>query len=148
MWFSLGFPSGLAVKNLSANAGDVILIPGLGRSPGERNGNPFQYSCLKNSIDRSTWKVHGVTKGQTRLSTYAHTLFIHSLYFKYPSRNTICFFNSKIIFYTGVYWLARLCQFQVYSKEIHVSILFQIIFPFRFLYRFVYILSRIPCAIQ
>ena len=46
------------VKNLSANAGDardVGLIPGSGRSPGERNGNPLQYSCLKNPMDRGAW---------------------------------------------------------------------------------------------
>ena len=65
--FSLGwlsFPGGSAVKNLPANAGDVGLIPRLGRSPGERNGNPFQYSCLGNPMDRRTWQttVYGVTK--------------------------------------------------------------------------------------
>ena len=53
-----GFPGGPYVKNLPANAGDerdVGLIPGLGRSPGEGNGNPFQYSCLENSMDRGAW---------------------------------------------------------------------------------------------
>ena len=47
----MGFPGGSVVKNPSANAGDAGLIPGLGRSPGERNGNPVQYSCLENHID-------------------------------------------------------------------------------------------------
>ena len=61
------------VKNPSANAGDAGdagLIPGLGRSSGEENGNPLQYSCLENSIDRGTWQapVNGVTKNWTRLS--------------------------------------------------------------------------------
>ena len=44
--------------------GDLSLIPGLGRSPGDRNGSPFQYSCLENAMDRGTWRatVHGVTK--------------------------------------------------------------------------------------
>ena len=52
------------VKNLSASAGDTSLIPGLGRSPGGRNGNLLQYSCLENSTDRGTWQatVHGVTR--------------------------------------------------------------------------------------
>ena len=52
------------VKNPSASAGVVGLIPGLGRSPGEGNGNPLQYSCLGNSMDRAAWQatVHGVTK--------------------------------------------------------------------------------------
>ena len=51
------------VKNPPAN-GEVGLIPGLGRSPGERNGNPFYYSCLGNPVDRGAWwaAVHGVTK--------------------------------------------------------------------------------------
>ena len=58
------------VGNPSANAGDVGLIPGLGRSPGEDNGNPLQYSCLGKPMDRRTWKatVHGVTRSWTQLS--------------------------------------------------------------------------------
>ena len=58
------------VKNLSPNAGDIGLIPGLERSPGEGNGEPFQYSCLGNAMDRGAWwiTVHGVTKSRTRLS--------------------------------------------------------------------------------
>ena len=50
---------------------DAGLIPGLGRSPGEGNGNPLQYSCLENSKDREDWwaTVHGVAKSQTRLSS-------------------------------------------------------------------------------
>ena len=60
----------LVVKNPPANAGDardVGLIPGSGRSPGVGNGNPFQYSCLENLMDRRAWKVtvHGATKSQT-----------------------------------------------------------------------------------
>ena len=43
------------VKNLPANVGDLGSIPGWGRSPGEENGNPFQYSCLENSMDRGAW---------------------------------------------------------------------------------------------
>ena len=52
------------VENLPANTGDAGLIPGLGRSPGEGNGNPLQYSCLENSMDRGTWQatVHEVAK--------------------------------------------------------------------------------------
>ena len=55
------------VKNLPANIGDMGLIPGLGRSPGERNGNPLKYSFPGNSMDRGAWWaiVHGVTKRQT-----------------------------------------------------------------------------------
>ena len=43
------------IKNLPANAGEMSLIPGSGRSPGEGNGNPLQYSCLGNSMDRGAW---------------------------------------------------------------------------------------------
>ena len=52
------------VKNLPTNAGDVGSIPGLGRSPGEGNGNPLQYSGLENPMDRGPWQaaVHGVTR--------------------------------------------------------------------------------------
>ena len=52
------------VKNLPANAGDTGSIPGSGKSPGEGNGNPLQYSCLRNSMGRGDWwaTIHGVTK--------------------------------------------------------------------------------------
>ena len=64
---SQGFSVGSVVKNLPDNAGDagdVGLIPGLGRSPGEGNGNPLQYSFLRNPMDRGAWRVtvHGSHK--------------------------------------------------------------------------------------
>ena len=60
------------VKNPPANAGDIRnegSIPGLGRSPGERNGNPLQYSCLENPMDRGAWQatVHKISKSRTGL---------------------------------------------------------------------------------
>ena len=60
------------VKASAYNAGDPGLIPGLGRSPGEGNGNPLQYSCLENLMDRGAWQatVHGVAKSRTRLSDF------------------------------------------------------------------------------
>ena len=66
----MGFPGGTVAKNLPIKAGDVKdmgLIPGSGRSPGEGNGNPLQYSCLENSKDRGAWWaiVHGITKSLT-----------------------------------------------------------------------------------
>ena len=62
-----GFPDGTVIKNPPANVGDVGSVPGLGRSPGEENGNPLLYSCLENSTDRGARQVtvHGVTKSQT-----------------------------------------------------------------------------------
>ena len=58
------FPGGSEVKNLPTNAGDWGLIPGSERSPGEGNGNPIQYSCLGNPMDRGACRftVHGVAK--------------------------------------------------------------------------------------
>ena len=64
-------PSGsLDGKESACNSGDQGLIPGLGRSPGEGNDNPFQYSCWENSMDRGAWwaTVYGVSKSQTQLS--------------------------------------------------------------------------------
>ena len=60
----MGFPGSSVVKNLSANAGDAGSVPGSERSSGEGNGNPLQYSCLGNSMDRGAWRatVQGVTK--------------------------------------------------------------------------------------
>ena len=58
------FPGVSVVKNLPVNVGSASLIPGLGRSPGEGNGNPLQYSCLGNPMDRGAWQseIHGVAK--------------------------------------------------------------------------------------
>ena len=63
----LGFPGGSDGKEFACNAEDLGSIPGLGRYPGGGHGNPFQYSCLENTIDREAWwtTVHGVTKSQT-----------------------------------------------------------------------------------
>ena len=66
----LGLPGGSVVKNPSANAGDegdAGSIPGLGRSLGVGNGNPLQYSCLENSMDRGAWQAtpHWVAKSRT-----------------------------------------------------------------------------------
>ena len=65
-----GFPGGSVVKNMPVNtgaAGDMGLIPELGRSPGEGNSNPLQYSCQVNPMDRGAWRatVHGVKNSQT-----------------------------------------------------------------------------------
>ena len=65
-----GFPGGSDGEESACNAGDPGSIPGLGRSPGEGNGNPFQCFCLENPMDRGAWwaTVHGVTKSRTGLS--------------------------------------------------------------------------------
>ena len=65
-----GFPHSSVGKEAACEAGDQSLIPGSGRSPGEGNGNPLQYYCLANPMDREAWQatVHGVAKSWIRLS--------------------------------------------------------------------------------
>ena len=67
--FTRGFPDGSDSKESACNVGDLRSVPGLGRSPGGGHGNPLQYSCLENPMDKGAWwaTVHGVTKSQTRL---------------------------------------------------------------------------------
>ena len=67
---AIGFPGGSDGKESTRSARDPGSIPGLGRSPGEGNSNPLQYSCLENPMDRGTWQaaVYGVAQSQTRLS--------------------------------------------------------------------------------
>ena len=67
----MGFPCGSAGKESACNAGDRGSIPGLGRSRGEGNGNPLQYSCLENPMDRGAWRatVHGVARVRDDLVT-------------------------------------------------------------------------------
>ena len=67
----MGFPGGSVSKESACSAGGLGSIPGLGRSPGEGNGNPLQYSCLENPMDRGIrWAtVHGVTRVEHNLAT-------------------------------------------------------------------------------
>ena len=64
---SMGFPGGSDSKESACNVGDLGLMAGLGRSPGEGNGYSLQYSCLKNSVDRGAWRaaIHRVAKSWT-----------------------------------------------------------------------------------
>ena len=63
----MGFPGGSDGKESAYNVGDLGLTPGSGRSPGGGHGNPLQYSCLENPMNRGAWKakVHGVAEGRT-----------------------------------------------------------------------------------
>ena len=74
----LGFPHGSEVKASACNVGDLGSIPESGRSPGEANDNPLQYSCLENPMDWGAWwtTVHRVTKSRTRLRDFTH--FTHT----------------------------------------------------------------------
>ena len=89
------FPRGSDGKLPACNAGDPGSIPGWGRSPAEGNGNPLQYSCLENPMDRGAWWaiVHGVEKSWTQLSDFTCTFF--TMYFKYspfPLDSIVTFF--------------------------------------------------------
>jgi len=77
----LGFPGGLKGKASAYNAGDPGSIPESGRSPGEGNGTPIQYSCLENPMDGGAWEaaVHGVAKSQTRLNGFTFTFHFDAL---------------------------------------------------------------------
>ena len=87
----LGSPDCSVVKDPPAKAGaarDASLIPGLGRSPGNGNGNPLQYSCRENPIDRRAWWAtgHGVAKSQTQLSDHARVPPLCPVPFPTPGR--------------------------------------------------------------
>ena len=90
---ALSFPGDSAVKNLPVKAGDTGLIPGSGRSPGEENGNPLQYSCLENPRDRGDWwaAVHGVAKSRTQLNNWAcmHILEHSNKYYNINSQRVV-----------------------------------------------------------
>ena len=89
-----GFPGGSDGKESACKVGDPDLIPELGISPGEGNGNPLQYSCLENSMDRRAWQatVHGVAKSQTLLGDFHfHFITSDSSFVVYPEPFTIYF---------------------------------------------------------
>ena len=77
-------PHGSEDKESACSAGDPGSIPGSGRSPGEGNGNPLQYSWLENSMDRGAWwaTVHGVTKSWIQLSDF-HYIFTYSCIYRH-----------------------------------------------------------------
>ena len=90
-----GFPGGSEVKASACSAGDLGSIPGLGRSPGEGNGNPLQYSCLENPMDGGAWWItfHGVAKSRTRLSDF--TMAVQILIGSVSQQSVI----SKVLLY-------------------------------------------------
>ena len=97
------------------NAGDPGSIPGLGRSPGEGNGNSLQYSCLENSMDRGAWKatVHGVAKSWTQLSTCTH------MHFSYYSHNI-----ASTTYKKTTKWTTFLSQ-EIQNENLGTSLAFQ-----------------------
>ena len=77
------FPGDSEVKASAWHTGDQGSIPGSGRSPGEGNGTPLQYSCLENPMEGGAWQatVHGITKSPTRLSDFTFTFFLTAVRF-------------------------------------------------------------------
>ena len=105
------------VKNPPASAGEARVVdsaPGSGRAPGIGNGNPLQYACLENSMDREVWwaTVHGVAKSRTQLNTHnTHTQWVR---FRFSSQWTqhfreICSESWPISLFTEVWW-ANWCK--------------------------------------
>ena len=92
----MGFPGGSVVKNLPDTAGDAGLIPGSGRSPEEENGDPLQYSCLRNPMDRgSQWvTAHGIQRVRNDLATKQRQSKIYTLYLPaYKLQGSYFFFH-------------------------------------------------------
>ena len=87
----LGFPYNSVGKESACNAGDLGSIPRLGRSPGEGNGNPVQYSCLENPTDRGAWQatVHGVTRVGPNLATSLRLLLLDKILHRHKNFSTI-----------------------------------------------------------
>ena len=107
---SNGLPWWLSSKESACNEGDPASVPGLGRSPGGRHGNPLQYSCLENLMDRGTWWaiVHRVTKSCRQLSDWAHydmTQGKHSLRIDMFFENRILFSNRRGLTIISKIWL-------------------------------------------
>ena len=100
-FFSCGFPGGSDGKASAYSAGNPGLIPGLGRSPGEGNGNTLQYPCLENPLDRGAWQaaVHGVAKSWTGLSDFTFTFFSCSAAFS-------CYLICMLLERTVLFWPA------------------------------------------
>ena len=136
----MDFPGGSEGKVSVYNAGDLGSIPGLGRSAGEGNGNPLQYYCLKNPMDRGAWQatVHGVAKSRTRLSDFTFLSFHFRFILEINKENTKAVYSNtatergfqgqyilNIIFHYGLpqdllkledNYFTMSCQFLLYNK--------------------------------
>ena len=107
---------GSVAENVPADAGDVSLISGSGRSPGEGNGYSLQYSCLGNPMDRGVWRapVHGVTKSRTQLSMHTHNALYGSEFIRLNSvplyvHTTFCS-SIQLLINMSCFQLCELCE--------------------------------------
>ena len=102
---SVGFPDGSVVKNPFANAGESGLIPGSGRSPGVGNGNPLQYSCLGNPMDRRASGLQSIRSQRVG----------HDLVTKQRQQQQ-CFYKRTLNYYIYLYiWLSHLLDFELFE---------------------------------
>ena len=103
----MGFPGGSEGKASHCNAGDLGSIPGSGRPPGEGNGNPLQYFCLENPIDRGAWwaTVHGIAKSRTRLSNFTFSTSFLSIH-KSIKYTYLCMYKHLCIVFLNFTFLA------------------------------------------
>ena len=111
-WCCRDFPGGSGGKASAYNAGDPGLIPGSGRSPGEGNGTPLQYSCLENPMDRGVWwaTVHRATESRTWLSNFTFTFFL---------------WCCKWHYFTFFLWLnTPLYTYTTFSLSVHLGCLY------------------------
>ena len=113
------FPGGSEDKACACNVGDLGSIPGLGRSPGEGNGNPLQYSCLENPMDRGAWRatVHRVAKSPTRLSNFTSLIFVLVMLYSFQCTNLS---HLWLNLFQNILFLLMLLQMGF--KEIYLSI--------------------------
>ena len=125
----LGFPCGSDSKESSCNAGDPDLIPGLGKSPGEGNGNLLQYSWLENPMDGGAWHatVHGLAKSWTRLSNKHVHLLYPCVYLLSVSTASVRFIHVHLsvciscsFFFSG--WVIFHCVNKPLSWLIHFTV--------------------------
>ena len=117
-----GFPAGTVEKNASANAGDAGSVPGWGRSPRVGNGNPLQYSCLENSMDRGTWQVQSMEKSWTWLSMHVYNNDVKHLFMFFWPYACLLWRNvylnlSPIIDWVVCFFDTELHQLFVYSGD-------------------------------
>ena len=103
-----------AMQEITCNTGNQGSIPRLGRFPGEENGNPLQYSCLKNPTDRGAWwaTVHAVARVRHNLVTKPHTQTTHTYFPPVPpshSRSSECQAELSVL-YSNVYLIVYTCQ--------------------------------------
>ena len=101
VFIQCGFPGGSDSKESVCNVGDLGSIPGTERFPGEGNGNPLQYSCLENSMDRGAWQttVHGVAKSQTQMNNFHSNFFQQDFRIQRASKitkNILIYFNTRL----------------------------------------------------